>query len=321
MILGHTSDDSDRRLGVDQIAKNEKGFQIIHEIPGEEVVVGAIGQFWHLDIPFADTKPGEFAQFHEKGWGKLAWAIRVESYQNGSTISFELRMTATDEKSWYKFNRYYKVISIGSLLIRNSVMSHLEAELCKMSFPNDTDMIFPGDELIPAAKHRITLHKIIEAPVSVVWRYLMQLGCDRAGWYSIDAFDHAGLPSIDLLIEGWESRKTGDQLAATLALDSFYEVYDIEPEKFFVIGGETERLGGPFKMTWTFVTEPVGDDATHLVNNARMVASPKWAEWFMGHVLYPPIHGLMSAVQLKNLKKVAERTAQARTSSYQSVIP
>jgi hypothetical protein len=43
-----------------------------------------------------------------------------------------------------------------------------------------------------------------------------------------------------------------------------------------------------------------------------MVASPKWAEYAMGKVFYPPIHGLMSLVQLNNIKKLAERHAQSR---------
>jgi hypothetical protein len=43
-----------------------------------------------------------------------------------------------------------------------------------------------------------------------------------------------------------------------------------------------------------------------------MESSPKWAEWLMGKVLYPPVHGLMSGVQLKNIKRLAERDAQTR---------
>ena len=58
----------------------------------------------------------------------------------------------------------------------------------------------------------------------------MQLGCDRAGWYSIDAFDHGGKPSIDHLSEGWETRKIGDKLwALPDDHDGFFEVYEVEP--------------------------------------------------------------------------------------------
>jgi hypothetical protein len=43
-----------------------------------------------------------------------------------------------------------------------------------------------------------------------------------------------------------------------------------------------------------------------------MQAAPKWSEWLMGHVYYPPVHGLMSAVQLRTLKLYAERDARMR---------
>jgi len=64
-----------RRIGLDQIAENGKGFMIIHEVPGKEVVVGAVGKFWHVDISFKEIPPEEFRDFDEPGWGKLAWSI------------------------------------------------------------------------------------------------------------------------------------------------------------------------------------------------------------------------------------------------------
>jgi len=311
LIRGHKPDESDRRLGVDQVADSGKGFIILKEDLGD-VVVGAIGQFWHLNIPFAAVKAENFEKFNEAGWGKLAWAISVKPYLEGSVISFELRTTATDEVSWEKFNKYYLLIGTFSHMIRTSVMSHLQSDLGKMKFQDDEERNFSGNEIIPNAKHQITFHKNIEASVSIVWRYLMQLGCDRAGWYSIDALDHGNKPSINHLVKGWETRYVGDKLATTPELNSFYDVHSVEFERHFIIGGETERLGGPFKMTWAFILEPIGEDATHLISNARMVSSPKWAEWFMGNVLYPPLHGLMSGVQLKNIKRIAERDAHAR---------
>jgi hypothetical protein len=140
----------------------------------------------------------------------------------------------------------------------------------------------------------------------------MQLGCDRAGWYSIDLLDNANIPSTDHIEEHWEDRRQGDRLAATPKKDSFFEVYEVENEERYIIGGQTERMGGPFRMTWAFVLEPIGKDATHLVVRAKMEASPKWAEWLMGNVLYPPIHGLMELVQIRTIKRYAERDAFKR---------
>jgi hypothetical protein len=299
-------------LGVDQITSEETGFMILHETPGKEVVIGSVGQFWRLKIPFEKVAPENFKNFRSPGFGKIAWSIAVEPFQEGSTIAIELRTSATDERSWKKLNRYYHIIGVGSKLIRTSVMHHLEAALGKMKVLDDDEKALPGDEMIPGTKYQLTSHRTIEAPSQLVWRYLMQLGCDRAGWYSIDALDNGGKPSVDHLIDGWENRQPGDKVHATPKGDSFFNVQAVEYEKYFILGGDTVRMNGPFRMTWAFVLEHVGEDATRLTSRARMESSPKWMEWIMGRIAYPPIHGLMSHAQLDKIKALAERDAQAR---------
>lgn len=299
-------------LGIDEITKSDTGFIMLEENRGREVVIGSIGKFWHLKIPFEKVTPEKYCAFEEKGFGKIAWGIAVEPFLDGSTITIELRTSATDDASWKKLRRYYGIIGIGSKLIRASVVANLEAKLGKMQLPEDEDRPLPGDGIIAGAKHQLTFHRDVEAPVSLVWRYMMQLGCDRAGWYSIDSLDHGGVPSTDHLVPGWESRQVGDKLSATLKGDEFFNVYDIEFEKHFIIGGQTQRAGGPFAMTWAFILEPIGDDATRLITRARMKSSPKWVDFAMGEIVYPPVHGLMSRVQLYNIKKLAERDARSR---------
>lgn len=311
-LLGHHPPETDRRLGVDQVAESGTGFRIVQETPGKEVVVASVGQFWHLNIPFAHVEPADFKDFRTPGYGKLAWAIVVEPFLTGSTISLELRTTATDEDSWHKLNNYYQIIGIGSRLIREASVHHLEAVLGKLPLPDDNERALPGDEIIPEASYALTHHIDIEAPPEMVWPYLMQLGCDRAGWYSIDWLDNGGVPSIDHVVAGWEKRKVGDRLAATPAQDNFFEVLALKEKEHFVIGGEAVRLGGPFKVSWSFILEPIGADATHLISRARMVSAPKWAEWLMGNIIYPPVHGLMSGAQLKHIRQLAERDARMR---------
>jgi len=296
-------------IGIDEIARTNKGFKILSETPGKEVVVGAIGKFWQLDIPFVEIGPDSFPAYQEPGWAKVAWALTVDPYLDGSTVSLELRISATDKQSWKKLWRYYRLIGPFSRQIRFSMMKHLQHELGKPDLPDERLKVLAGDDIIPDAAFSDTDHINIEAPVGIVWHYLMQLGCDRAGWYSIDLLDHGGVPSTRHLVAEWDSRKPGDRLAATPKLESFFEVYQVAKEKHFVIGGTGERLGGPFKVTWAFVLEPINTYATHLIVRARMTASPRWAEWFMGNIIYPPIHGLMEAVQLTTIRRYAERTA------------
>ena len=302
----------DRRLGLDQITDSGKGFFVAEEIQGKEVVVASVGKFWHLNIPFATVIPQQFKDFKTPGYGKLSWSIHVEPFEQGSIITLELRTTATDENSWKKLNRYYSFIGIGSQLIRSAMMHQAENLLGKLKRPDDDERTLPGDERLKNCKYQATHSIDIEAPLSLVWRYLMQLGCDRAGWYSIDALDNGGKPSIDHIVEDWQTRKAGDKLWATPAGDGFFDVYEIKEEKHFILGGESQRLGEPFSSTWAFVLDPIGSDSTHLVTRARMKCQPPVKEWILGAVWMPPIHALMQRSQLKHLKKICERDAQMR---------
>lgn len=306
--------EQDKRIGLDQIADNGKGFFIAEEIPGQEVVVAAIGKFWHLNIPFAEVTSKDFKDFSIPGYGKLSWSILVEPYEEGSVITLELRTTATDENSWRKLKRYYSIIGVASQLIRSTMMHRAEDLLGKFKRPVDDERIVPGDERLENCKYQATHSIDIEAPPSLVWRYLMQLGCDRAGWYSIDALDNDGKPSIDHIVEGWEIRKPGDKLWATPKGDSFFDVYEMEEEKCFILGVESHRLGEPFSSTWAFILEPIGSDCTHLVTRARMKSQPPIKEWLLGTLWMPPIHALMQKTQLRHLKSICERDAQLRAS-------
>lgn len=305
----------DSGLGVDDIASHGHGFMLLEERPGEEVVVGAIGQFWHLNIPFTDVPPAAFARFAKPGWGKVAWCIRVEPRDDGSWVTLELRVTATDDVSWRKQTAYFRIIGPFSHLIRTSAMAHLEAQLGKARIPSDDDRSLPGDEVIPDAPYRLTHSIDIEAPPALVWPWLMQLGCDRGGWYSIDALDHGGEPSVRELRPEWTERRVGDTVHATPALDGGYKVLQAQPEQHLLLGGETDRLGGHVRTTWSFVLEPIGSDATRLVTRVRGIGTPPWSAWLQGAVLFPPVHALMQRAQLKNMKQLAEQRACERVAA------
>lgn len=297
-------------FGMDQISSHNKGLMLLHVTAGKEVVVGAIGKFWHPDIPLADIPTAAFRDFDEPGWGKVAWAFTIEPYLQGSTVSIELRITATDYNSWEKLQRCYTLMGPFSYQIRATVIKLLQHELGKPDLPEDSTRAMAGDEIIPDVSYSDTDHIDIEAPPRIVWRYLMQLGCDRGGWYSIDMQDNESIASADHLVAAWRDRKPGDRLSATSMLDDLFEVYQVVAEKHFVIGGEEQRTDGTFKVTWAYILEPIGEYATHVIIRTRMNASPKWAEWVMGNIAYPPVHGLIKAVQLSTIKRYAENTAR-----------
>ena len=97
-------------------------------------------------------------------------------------------------------------------------------------------------------------------------------------------------------------------------------MYSIKKEDHFVIGGQVKNTNGQFKSTWAFKLDPVGNDATFLIVRAKMKMSPQWKEWSLGNLYYPIAHGIMESVQLKTLRKYAERDANNRKPIQQLVV-
>jgi hypothetical protein len=53
----------------------------------------------------------------------------------------------------------------------------------------ETQRSLPGDALAPHPRSEDTCAITMQAPVGQVWPWLVQLGCQRAGWYSYDLLD------------------------------------------------------------------------------------------------------------------------------------
>lgn len=106
------------------------GFSILSEKAPRELVVGAIGKVWHLDIPFLHVDGVDaYANFTEPDFVRVAWALRVDPKAGGSTIGVELRVDATDGGARRKFQRYFLLIAPGSRYIRRSALAALRSEL------------------------------------------------------------------------------------------------------------------------------------------------------------------------------------------------
>jgi hypothetical protein len=67
----------------------------------------------------------------------------------------------------------------------------------------------PGDALLPRAQFRATRAITIDAPPEAVWPWLVQVGCQRAGFYSNDLLDNLGRPSATTILSGLQHLQAG----------------------------------------------------------------------------------------------------------------
>jgi hypothetical protein len=292
------------------------GFQILATDPPREIAAGAIGKVWRPAIPFVHVPDAAaFAGFAQDGYIKVAWALRVvpESDQ-ASQVEFELRVVATDDDAWKKFSRYFRLIGPGSHFIRRVLLAQLERDLGTPE-SEQNNRALPGDELIPDALGQFTHSIVIDAPPARIWPWLVQMGCRRGGFYSLDLLDNAGVPSAQEIRLDLQQLRVGDKIPSTPDGDDHFEVLRLQENRLLLFGGlfdvenqrqlpfDASRPPRFWQVTWAFVLEPLDARRTRLYARARGAFSS--SERF--HAFWiRPVHHLMQTAQLRHLAERAE---------------
>jgi hypothetical protein len=112
-----------RTAGLDRTFLDAAEFLTPLREAGHDKVVGLIGRPWHLRprmVRFADAE--EFAAFDRPGYVRAATDLRVEPAAGGSRVTTETRILATDPAARRQFMRYWRVVGLGSALIRRDLL-------------------------------------------------------------------------------------------------------------------------------------------------------------------------------------------------------
>jgi hypothetical protein len=184
---------------------------------------------------------------------------------------------------------------------------------------------FPGEELVPDGTRAATMAVTIEAPPAQVWPWLVQMGWDRAGWYSWDRLDNGGRRSVRELHPEWQHLSVGDHLAAWSPAGPVdaWEVAALEPERFLGLRGLSDLRGRildpsqprPASYTeglWGFLLEELPPGRTRLVVGGYQTFRPRWLEGLVNYWVYPLVHWPMQVRQFANIKRNVESPAPAR---------
>lgn len=181
---------------------------------------------------------------------------------------------------------------------------------------------FPGSEIIPGGKRISTMATTIDAPPSRVWPWLVQMGFDRAGWYSWDLLDRAGRPSARHLHAEWQSLSPGDRLLSDPIGPHWFEVAALEPGRFLGLRAAMDLRGRQYDSAaprpryfndalWAFELEELPGGRTRLVVSGYNAARPRWLAALTGFLFWEPAHWIMQLRQFENLERRVEEHASA----------
>jgi hypothetical protein len=118
ILLGGEPDAVARPRGLLALTKS-LGWGVLAEVPGREVVMGAVTQPWNANVVCRPLPPDEFIAFHEPDCVKIAWTLRADATgRHESVFRTETRVVTTDAGARAKFRWYWARFSPGIVLIR-----------------------------------------------------------------------------------------------------------------------------------------------------------------------------------------------------------
>ncbi|WP_099025861.1 SRPBCC family protein [Mycolicibacterium palauense] len=168
----------------------------------------------------------------------------------------------------------------------------------------------PGDELIGAPIVSLTHAVTLAAPPDRVWQWLAQMGAGRAGWYSYDRLDNAGVPSAERIIPELARLRVGDVMPALPGATDAFVVAAVDEPRHLVLG-----VPGPYghRASWAFVLRPV-PAGTRLLVRARVgrlllnlpLVGTVTVPGPLAHAVAVPVHGIMQRRQLLGLRRRIE---------------
>jgi len=180
----------------------------------------------------------------------------------------------------------------------------------------------PGDALSPYALAVVTHAVNIDAPAEAVWRWLVQVGQDRGGFYSYTFLENlvgCDMRNTHRIVPEWQQRAIGDTVwfaspkrfsgrARMIAavVEPMRSLVLASPADWELIRANKEGLD----TTWTFALQRKGVNTTRLIARLRYAANVTLWDRMVNFIFWEPAHFVMERKMLTTIKKLAEANPQ-----------
>lgn len=190
--------------------------------------------------------------------------------------------------------------------------------------PEECSHTWAGDEFTPHTRGTCTRAITILATPEQIWPWIMQIGQDRAGYYSytwLENLFRAEMCNTFQLVPAWQTRHVGDDL--WMAAKHNYggrarmTVAYIEPFRAMVNVAYSDRESALHAQwaphgCWSFLLQPIssGDSSSPIT---RLVMRSILPEQMgpaarLASLFWDPAHFIMERKMMRTIKQLAERT-------------
>lgn len=144
----------------------------------------------------------------------------------------------------------------------------------------------------------------IPAPPGAVWPWLVQMGCDRGGWYAWDLLDNGGRPSATRIVPELQGLAEGDVIPGWPGRRGGMTVVRLVPRELLLL----DWAGAGLRFTWAFALRAEGADATRLVARARVALPRRLGPLALAGRAILPGHDVLQRRQLLAIRARATRS-------------
>ncbi len=175
----------------------------------------------------------------------------------------------------------------------------------------------PGDEVRPDAGVQITHAVTIDAPPDEVWKWLVQIGQGRGGFFSYDWLENSiglDIHTSEEIVPELQDLKVGDfvrgahpgWLGGRFDDKAGWHVVRLDPAGALVLQDSIEA------GTWSFILRPVNEHGTRFIIRARGPKPETVGMKAFHRGIMEPAHFIMERKMMLRLKELAERSYRER---------
>jgi hypothetical protein len=168
------------------------------------------------------------------------------------------------------------------------------------AFDNELTINYPGDTIVIKPDFNAIRGITIEAMPSDIWKWIVQIGSKRAGWYSIDWIDNSGIPSSEEIIPESQEISVGQFIPFTPDQKNGMWVKEFKEYEYIL------WIDNAGKATWVWYLIPFGQNSTRLITKLRTKYT--WTSfWIIYYLIYDLGDIIMMSKCMKGIKRRAEK--------------
>lgn len=167
----------------------------------------------------------------------------------------------------------------------------------------------PGDDLVPDARYVTTRAVTIAAAPAAIWPWLVQMGQDRAGFYTHNWVERAlrsGIHDVHVIHPEWQELVPGSLMHTNHDIGGKamgWPVEAVDREHSIVLRSKSMPMG-----SYAFVLRPIDEGHTRLIVRDR--AAWKRSELPFTGLVYEPLHAYMETGLIRGVRQRVEARLQ-----------